>query len=111
MKTKIIGIEVDDSMVVNVEDCIYQGEFNPHNVRPWLIYGLYGAYAIVFASNEQDALDIAADADKLKACASERLETDTDYLGNAGDPYDLTDVGITALKIPKRSWLAEFLQS
>ena len=37
MKTKIIGIEVDDSMVVNVEDCIYQGEFNPHNVRPWLI--------------------------------------------------------------------------
>lgn len=58
----------------------------------------YGPLAIAYASCEQDAFDIAADADLLKGLAldeeiARELETEYDgdgvmYLGNASEPFD-----------------------
>jgi hypothetical protein len=54
-----------DADVVNPEDYTAKGDFNPHNVRPWLIHNEFGTLAIVYASHEQDALDVAVDAGKM----------------------------------------------
>ena len=54
-----------DDDVVNVDDWIPQGDYNPHNVRPWVIHDHGFTLAVVFAANEQDALDEAVDHDKL----------------------------------------------
>jgi hypothetical protein len=94
--------------VVNPDDFIPDGEFNPHHIHPFLIHNEFGTLAIVYASHLQDALDIAVDGDKLDSC----LVSDADYqeadteghadefarLGNAGEPFDLTYVG--AIELP-----------
>lgn len=58
-------IELTDEMVVRPEDFIPRGEYNPHNVRPWVIGAEFGAFAIVFADCEQDAIDTAIDEGKM----------------------------------------------
>jgi len=93
--------------VVNPDDYIPTGEFNPHNVRPWLIHNEYGTLAIVYASHEQDALDEAVDGDKMDSCMvspedyaeAEREGHADEYanLGNAGEPFDLTYIGMIPL--------------
>lgn len=114
MEYEYNGQKLSDSLVVNPDDFIPAGEFNPHNVRPWLIEG-YGPIAIVFADCEQDALDEAADRDKLDGYlipATELEEAEKEervaYLGNASEPFDLTDIRIQELPIPAYSWLAMF---
>ena len=103
--------------VVNPDDFIPQGSYNPHNVRPWLIHNEFGTLAIVYADNEQDALDEAVDAGKLDSCRipdeeigdygrtegvfqpdSEVLEAaNATLLGNASEPFDLTYIGMVPL--------------
>ncbi len=113
VKTPHGEMTYDDADVVNPDDYIPQGEFNPHNVRPWLIHNEYGTLAIVYADNEQDALDEAVDADKLDSClipeeelvVNEHGEDVADHgdgevasrLGNAGEPFDLTYIGMVPL--------------
>ncbi len=113
VKTPHGEMTYDDADVVNSDDYIPQGEFNPHNVRPWLIHNEYGTLAIVYADNEQDALDEAVDADKLDSClipeeelvVNEHGEDVADHgdgevasrLGNAGEPFDLTYIGMVPL--------------
>lgn len=85
-------------------DVIAAGESNPHKVGLWVIEGLYGPAAAVWESNEQDALDEAADADLMRAfhMDDDDVEDRTDEngdeefarLGNEGDPYDLNDCHI-----------------
>ena len=58
-------IKFTDADVVNKDDFIPQGECNPHKVRPFLLHDHGFTIAVVFADCLQDALDIAADADKL----------------------------------------------
>lgn len=100
-----MSYEADD--VVNPDSFIPNGEFNPHKVRPFLIHNEFGTLAIVYADNEQDALDEAADADKLDSVqvdeeeyfkADEEGHSD-EYanLGNAGQPFDLTYIGLIPL--------------
>lgn len=58
-------ITFTDDDVVNPSDFIPAGEFNPHNVRPFLLHDHGFVLAVVFADCLQDALEEAADAGKL----------------------------------------------
>ena len=53
----------EDRMLAN--DVTFAWEYNPHNVRPWFIYGELGPLALVWADTLQDALDEAVDNDML----------------------------------------------
>ena len=108
---------IDDSDVVEPDDYIPKGEYNPHGVRPWLIHNEYGTLAVVFASSSQDALDAAVDGNKLNSCLvssedydamSEAEREDLSSLGNAGEPFDLLNVGVVSLPNPPFSWVAMF---
>lgn len=106
-------IYIDDSTyyfaddVVNPSDYIPTGEFNPHNMRPWLIGNEYGVLGIVYAHHEQDALDEMVDNDKLDGHllsdedALERTDEngneDFARLGNAGEPFNLDNVWMREL--------------
>ncbi len=70
MESTYKDIKFTDADIVNPDDFIpAAGEngrtYNPHNVRPRLIHDHGFTVAVVFASNLQDALDEAGDADKL----------------------------------------------
>lgn len=87
MKCKLTnGCEFDDTDVVNFDDWIPAGEYNPHNVRPWLLHDHGFTLAVVFAGNLQDALDIAVDSDKL-----DRFQIDRENDSERSD-YMTTDV-------------------
>jgi hypothetical protein len=118
VETQHGAITYEPGDVVNPDDYIPAGEFNPHNIRPWLIHNEYGTLAIVYASNEQDALDEAVDGDKMDSCLVQpeciltgtegenpddctthdhKIDEDVAYLGNASEPFDLTYIGIVPL--------------
>lgn len=116
MDAEYNGHKFNDSHVV-IDDATYLGEYNPHNVRPWLIYNEFGTLAVVFASHEGDALDAAVDAGKLDcqqvseedfAAMSEEEREELIYLGNASEPFDQTYLGIVELPLIARSFAAEF---
>lgn len=58
-------VSFSDDDVVNKDNYIPAGEYNPHNVRPWLLHDHGFVLCVVFADCLQDALDEAADNDKL----------------------------------------------
>ena len=67
--------------IVNPQDYIPQGKYNPHNVRAWQIkIQLMTSSCVVFAKCMEEALDIAADEGRLQAAAYDL------------DPDDLIDV-------------------
>ncbi len=89
MDSKFREIKFTDADIVNLDDYIPAvGEggraYNPHNVRPWLIHDHGTVVCVVFASNVQDALDEACDANKLDAWQIDpKDEGDrTDYMTN-----------------------------
>ncbi len=106
-------IPIDDNtyyfadQVVNPAEYIPNGQFNPHKMRPWLIWNEYGALAIVYAHHEQDALDEMADSDRLDSCLvspEDLAEAERDghadefaSLGNASEPFDLSYIGMREL--------------
>lgn len=63
--SKFHEIQFTDDDVVNLDNWIPAGEYNPHNVRPWLLHDHGFVLCVVFASNLQEALDEAVDAEKL----------------------------------------------
>lgn len=71
--------------------------FNPHNVRLWVIGHTFGPICAVWVSNEQDAFDEAVDANLLDCFLIENpddVTEETTYLGNAGEPFDLSEAWI-----------------
>ena len=44
-----------------------QGDYNPHNVKAWVIGHEFGAVALVIGEHEQEALNEAMDQGKLNA--------------------------------------------
>lgn len=96
--------------IVNPDDCIYQGESNPHNVRGWLFHDHGFTICVAFADSLQDALDEAADSGKLGRFKIEEcdygdygVDTDTptcDWLGNLGMPYDIESLGYFEIPPP-----------
>lgn len=105
-------MKFSDEDIVNLDDWIPEGEYNPHKVRPFLISGIYGVCAVVFADCVSSALDIAADGDKLRGYLvsdedmAEKNEEEREglaYLGNYGDPYNINDLVIVDLPNPHYS--------
>jgi len=84
---------------VLANDVTFDGEYNPHGTKLFVISNEYGYIAAVWASCEQDALDEAVDADLMRCFAIEETDADEDTarLGNAGEPFDLTYCGMHAL--------------
>lgn len=65
MDAEYRGVKFSDADVVNVGNYIPKGEYNPHNVRPWLLHDHGFALCVVFADSCQYALDEAVDEGKL----------------------------------------------
>lgn len=109
-----------DADIVDIDNWIPQGEYNPHNVRPFLLHDHGFTLAVVFADSLQDAIDEAVDAGKLDrfqvAAADLGDYGDTDeeqserlaYLGNASEPFDIETLGAIELPNPPRSFVAQF---
>jgi alpha-L-arabinofuranosidase len=83
------------------------GDFNPHNVRLWVIGNEYGPLCAVWADCEQDALDEATDAGLLDSflVPAEEAEKMTDEeladcarLGNAGEPANLDSAWVAEVE-------------
>jgi hypothetical protein len=135
-KAEYQGFTFTDADVANPDDFIPDATYNPHKIRPWLIYEQVGysavVRAIVFASCEQDALDEAVNYDKLDHLMLDEnnpehradytkettydggepfMDWDEDrvtFLGNASEPFDLEGVGLLELPNPPFSWVALF---
>ncbi len=77
---------------------IFAGEFNPHNVRLWVVGNESGPLCAVWADCEQDALDEGVDSDLLGGLLIDPADVEkmsdeeregVSFLGNAGEPADL----------------------
>ena len=81
--------EIDDKDVL-INNAVLPQEFNPHNVRLWIIGHEFGAICAIWASCEQDAFDEMLDAG-YEQFLVENPEEDQEYsyLGNAGEPCNL----------------------
>lgn len=77
MKSSHNQITFTDADVADIGSFIPKGEYNPHNVHPWIIHDAGFTLAVVFASNLQDALDIAVDENKLDQFMIKWPEKDT----------------------------------
>lgn len=79
------------------------------NGKAWAIFNEYGLIALSFESNEQDALDDAADAGRLDSCRMsdedaaeyESKGWDVSYLGNACEPFNLDYISMQQLTVSR----------
>jgi len=103
----------EDSDIVNPDDFIPGSEYNPHNVRLWLIHDHGFTVGCAFASSLGDALDELVDNDKLDSFQIDEVDYD-DYgintsnptcafLGNACEPFDIDPLGFIELPSPRLS--------
>lgn len=114
MTCTIHGITFNDSDIVNANDFIPDGEYNPHNVRPWLLHDHGFPVALAFASCLQDAIDEAADAGKLNRYRLDIMalsdygdeEEGVSRLGNTGEPFDIESLQFVELDNPPFSFCA-----
>ncbi len=90
----------DDEFKLN--DVILPWEYNPHNVRPWVITSLCGVCGVVWASHEQDALDALCDEGLSLAFLVDEETEETVGLGNASEPHDLTYCHIVAVRLDEK---------
>jgi hypothetical protein len=112
-------IEIDPSRILT-NNVIMPHEYNPHVVKPWLIESLYGPCGVVWASSEDDAIDILVDAELGKSLEIDHSEAfdaaqqgnEIAYCGNNGTPCDLTNCSISAidLTLPQNRELAQLMQ-
>jgi hypothetical protein len=107
-----------DSDVVNPSDFVPKGEFNPHNVRPFLIHDHGFTVAVAFADCLQDALDAAVDEGKLDrfqvpneelAAMTEEEQERLSFLGNASEAFDIEGLDVIELANPPFSFASLFL--
>ena len=113
---EIQGIKFDDSDVVEPDEYIPAGEYNPHNVRPWLLHDHGFVVCVVFADCLQDALDAAVDADRMDRfspdddwrteCEAMGDDNPLAYLGNACEPFDIETLGFVEIPNPPFSFCA-----
>jgi hypothetical protein len=117
-------VKFTDSDVVNLEgydtDAFCQDGHKRTGANvPWLIHDHGIAVCVVFASCEQDALDEAADNDKLNRYlvtpeqfeeygGEDKVFEQCALLGNAGEPFDIETLAIVQLPNPKMSFVALF---
>ncbi len=117
--------------VVNADSFIPAGDFNPHNVRPFILHDAGFVVAVCFADCLQDAIDEAVDAGKLDRFqvteeelkeyeTGERTEVGSEHcpegypeydgriahLGNASEPFDIES--LDAVEVSNKSWTRDF---
>ena len=90
---------------IMADNVILPGEFNPHNVRLWVIGNEFGAMGAVWADHEGDALDALVDAGLGAGILVDAADEDEDsaHLGNAGEPADLTYCWMEAVDLGRQS--------
>lgn len=102
-------IEIESERVL-CNNVIFPGEFNPHNVRLWVIGNEFGALCAVWASHEQDAMDEAVDANLLDSLQIDSADyeamtqderDDCAHLGNASEPFDLTNAWMQIVRFDR----------
>ena len=75
------------------EEPVLPGDKHPYNMRLWVITHEHGAICAVWATYEQEALDVAVNLDALDCLMAEDQDHDDESLtalGNAGELFDLT---------------------
>ena len=105
-------IEIEAERVLT-NDVTLPWEFNPHNVRLWVVGNEFGALGAVWASHEQDTLDTLVDenlGDSLIVKEEDWAEDDA-HLGNAGEPCDLTNVWIQLADLTDCQLLCAFAEA
>ena len=78
--------EVLKKCIPGCKDMIPAGEYNPHNIRLWLLHDHGFTVCAVFATSLQDALDIAVDENKM-----DRYLIDEDIMDVVRSIGDLSD--------------------
>jgi hypothetical protein len=108
-------VEISDDMIVNPDAYVPAGDYNPHNVRPWVIGHEHGAFAIVFAASAQDAIDETVDAGKMDGMkvsdedyANATDDEREDYLcgGNASEYFYQDYLWLEPIENPPFSFIA-----
>lgn len=77
--------------------------YNPHDYKAYIIHNEYGAICVSLGSCLQEALDNAVDNDLLDAYLADDQDHDNEglsSLGNAGELFDLTYIGVLAEVYP-----------
>jgi len=117
MQAEFNQIKFTDNDVVNPSDFIAKGDYNPHNVRPFLIHDAGFVVAVVFAAGLQDALDIVVDEsnklDGFQVSESDLADYGPDEdgitrLGNASEAFDIEALDAVELPNPPFSFVALF---
>jgi hypothetical protein len=103
---KVIGqreYELAEDIIL-CNDVVFPHEFNPHNVRLWVIGNEYGPIAAVWAANEQDAFDILIDENLGGTFLVDDPDPDIEYayFGNASEPCNLDYAWIEAIDLEKQ---------
>ncbi len=106
-----VTLSFTDDDIVNPDDYIPTGEYNPHNVRPFALTAYGTVIGIAFAGCESDAVDEIADSGKLDAYQIPDAEHDCGddcealHAGNAGEPFDQSYLRLFDLPNPKREFV------
>lgn len=98
---------VESDILLN--DVTMPGDYNPNNVRLWVIGHEFGPICALWAANEQEALDEMLDQGYEQfLVADEDLDFTLDeqgfyaYLGNAGEPCDLSYAWIKPIVLDEK---------
>jgi len=98
-------VEMEDENIL-CNNVILPGEFNPHNVRLWVLGNEYGPLVAVWADCEQDVIDEAIDSGKADGILidEETISEDSDKDdvcrgGNAGEAYDGEHLWLATVKL------------
>lgn len=111
-----------ESDIINGESMIPHGEFNPHNIHPFILHNAGYVLGVVFAESLQDALDEAVDNNVLdrfqvtdKELAKYQTGVDSEgypeyegiaHLGNASEPFDIE--GLDVVEVPTSRWTLDY---
>lgn len=108
ISTAVGTIKIENDMIVDIDDWIPEGEYNPHSVRPWAIGDQFGTIAVAFADSGAAAIDAAIDAGKLdgRQIHDHECADDCEALhgGNAGEAFDQSYLWIVELPNPRMDW-------
>lgn len=91
-------------------DIIFPWEFNPNNVGLFIVFNEYGPLFAIWGE-EHEILDIAVDSNLLDRCLIDEKEfskmnedekEDITYLGNASEPFDITNINYKRVDLIKQ---------
>jgi len=90
-----------------LNDCASPEDIARWGTKPYCIGNEHGALCVVWAGNEQEAFDEAADADKLDSMLVDNVDWSSEdsedcvALGNASEAFDLTYAWVNEVNYSK----------